>query len=137
MGFNYDENYNYDSPQRAAQLRERNANYAQQEFDQSKVEQMYAAAETSNSHRGGGGGGGGGRNDRGGNNDLSLNLTLSPRSSKHGSDYISELLDYEKDTEITLAGMYNKGFEAFFKKSKREKKNQAQAQTALLKGKKR
>ena len=92
---------------------------------------MYAAAELSGySHRGGGG-------DGGGNNDLSLNLTLSPRSSKHGNDYISELLDYEQETEKALAGMYNKGFEAYFKQSKREKKDQAQAQTALLKSRKR
>lgn len=134
VGFDYDPNFNYDSPQRAAARRARNENY-KKAFDRSKVEQMYAAAEATY---------GGSPGDRSGNQyDHDLDLTLSPRSSKFGQEYVSELLDAENDTEAALAGMYKKGFSAYFKKSARKTEEQsrdmghpqARSQLSLIKAK--
>ena len=100
---------------------------------------MYAAAEVSH---------GKSPDDRGGNQyDYDLNLTLSPRSSKHGQDYVSELLEVEQETEAALTNVYNKGFTAYFKQrakadtvqsqARDEPQVQAQAQLSLIKAKKR
>ena len=44
-----------------------------------------------------------------------LSLSLSPRSSRHGQEYINEILDRD-DQERELAKMYQGGFEKFFSK---------------------